>query len=565
VIRLLLWVEWRTLRHSGVTVRRLATIAMIAFFIAIMLAAFTRGAYALATVSGIAEIDALAGIGIMALFLILLLYGIPSIFNTLFGSRDVELLFTLPIPTRSIYLTKFGQSLATIGLLAIVVSLAPMIGFGAGANVGWLYYLVLPLAVATAVLGAIAICSLACLLLVQLVPVSRIKEGLTALYVLSGLLPVGIWRALPQLGTHRFEQLPLMPVWTPMRWGGSALSRAAHDEVLAFVPLLGLLALAIGLLAISTTLVERGFRLGWIQLSQGEQRRKRAGKTPAIASKGRLPGPLIVIGLKELRTLQRDIREWTQVVPSLVFFGFAIFRVLDSNSLSLLRSNSRGVWLLAQAALVGMVASSAMTLAAPALAREGPGLWLLRSLPISSWKLTLGKFWVYWLIPATLVMLAEIGVGIAFGWNPGWIAIGLVVVSIILSGAVAIGICLGTYGARYDPDHPARRLERGLMLALLVIEFLYLLVAMVPAGATLLPTSLQPALAEEASRQGGMLHVILQAAHFIVSQKASHGALVDAAGWTWLWLFGLGVTALMLSITAQRIESGVQIEIVQGG
>lgn len=560
--RLLLWVEWRKLRHSGMAVRR--DQLLIAFVIAIMLVSFTYAAYRLASDAGARTIDSLAGFGLLALFLILFLFGIPQIFNDLFSSRDVELLFTLPIPTRSIYLAKFGQILATIGLIAVGVAMVPMLGFGSGARAGWLYYVVLPLVIVAAVLASVAICSLACLLLVQVVPASRIKEGLTALYILSGVLFFAISQVLPRLGAGAFTHLPLLPVWTPMRWGGSALSRAAHNDWLALLPLAGLIVLSVVLLAASTSLVERGFRLGWIQLSEGEPRRKHSGKSQAIPASGRLPSPIVVVGLKELRTLQRDMREWTQIVPSLVFFGFAIFKILDSGGLNLLRSNSRGVWLMAQAALVGMVASSAMTLAAPALAREGLGLWLLRSLPISGWKLALGKFWVYWLLPAILVTLAEIAVGIALGWNIGWIIVGLLVVLILLAGAVAIGICLGTFGARYDPDRPTRRLTPGMSLALLIVEAIYLVIAMVPAGATLLPTSLRSVLEEEAMRQTGLLYFILRLAHFIVREKVAHAALVSGAGWFWLCVVGLGIAALMLWITAERIDAGVQNEIVQG-
>lgn len=564
MIRLLLWVDWRALRNSGTAVRRLTSIMAIAFIVAIMLVSFAYGAYRLGSAAQAQIIDSLAGFGLLALFLTLFIFGIPPIFNTLFAARDVELLFTLPIPTRSIYLVKFGEILGTIGAIAFGVSLVPMIGLGLGSRAGWFYYVVLPAVILAAVLATVAICSLACLLMVQLVPTARIKEGLTALYILSGVLSFAISQAIRGLGTGHFEHLPLFPVWTPMRWGGSALSRAAHNDWLALLPLAGLFALAALLLAVSTLLVERGFRLGWIQLSEGERRRKRSRRSQTVSAAKRLPHPILVIGLKELRTLQRDIREWTQIVPSLVFFGFAGFKILDSGGFSLLRSESRGVWLLAQAALVGMVASSAMTLAAPAIAREGLGLWLVRSLPISGWTLTLGKFWVYWLLPSVLVTLAEIVAGIVLGWSASWMLVGILVALILIAGAVSIGICLGTFEARYDPDHPMRRFGRGTSLALFFIEFIYLFIAMVPAGATLLPTSLGPALAEEADRQGGFLHFALQFAHYVVSEKARHGDVVNLLGWFWLCVFGLGTAAIMLQITAERVDAGVQIEIVQG-
>lgn len=572
--RLLIWVQWRQLVHRGLSRRGLVSVLAVILVGAVFLSGLTAGSVVLAHHASRDTFEAVASYGLLLLVIALLLADLPQIFNQLFSSRDVELLFTLPIPTRSIFLVKYGQSLLGTGLIAAVVALIPVLSYGAAGGVSWLFYPVALLVIVGAVAGIVALCYLLSLALVQVVPPRRAREFMTALTMLLGLAIALSGQLFSHVSTARVTRLNPLPLWLPMRWGADAVAQAADGDARGLLPLAGLLALALGLLAVSTLLVERSFRLGWVQQSEGGGSARKRARRKATADLSARPvtaaRPLhrteIAIGLKEARMLRRDVREWMQLVPFVVFYAVIFFQILGGgrSGIRALETSRGTLWLLIQTAILFSLTFVGTNFAAPALAREGTSIWLLRSVPISGRQMALGKFWVYWSLPAALLLLVEVTVGIAMGWPLSWIVGGIAALAVLISGAVALGIWVGTFAAQYNPDRPQQRLPPGVGLMLFVVNFIYFILAVLPAAVTLLPTSLEPDLTAVVGQTGGLLHAGLRFALYVVRQKAAHSAAVTILGALWLIAFGLGIAALTLWLTARRVDAGVQVRIIEG-
>jgi ABC-2 type transport system permease protein len=276
--------------------------------------------------------------------------------------------------------------------------------------------------------------------------------------------------------------------------------------------------------AVALTLVERGFRLGWVRLSEGEGRRRgsRATRRNATTTPA-LPGPLVAIGLKELRLLLRDVREWMMVMPFLVVGAVTLYRTATTGNGV---RDAQATWLLLQLELLGGFAFFGANFAGGAIAREGEAWWVLRSAPVSGWQVMLGKFWVYWLLPLAGALLLELSLGIGFGWRMSWLALGSVALVALSAGAIGLGLLVGAIGPRYNPERPAERLRLPAMLLLFTLLSVY-------GGVAVLPVGLAIALADNAVTH--LLSVL------------------------WLGLLGAGVAVLALRLAAGRVDAGVEI------
>src|SRR5699024_220628 len=149
------------------------------------------------------------------------------------------------------------------------------------------------------------------------VPASKANEFMTVMSFLAGLL-VYLVIMLPNftndqpLGEMILAGFPLFPDWTPMSWGSSAIIHAVNGSFDLVLPLVLIVLLACISIVITTTLVEKGFRTGWIRLSEGNSKKKKKQKKSTAQ---KISHPVIAVGKKEWLTIKRDLREWLMFMP----------------------------------------------------------------------------------------------------------------------------------------------------------------------------------------------------------------------------------------------------------
>ena len=561
-------IQWQVWRNSFKTLKTGQQIAL--FLAAIITVAFvimaTTVFSGIASVAGLSFIQSITSIGLLGAFILILLFGIPQIFNHLFSSRDLELLFTLPIPTKKIFWVKFAASFVGSPLVMGLFLFVPLIGAGITLRLPLLYYpVVFAVSISTVIL-AVAIAYLINLGFIQIIPANRAKELMTVMTALAGLVIFLIFQ-IPNLmigsevSEADFMSTFHLPDWLPMAWAARAIAEAGVGAPLALMEA-GLYTLvAIFFALLDSTLVERGLRHGWIRLSEGSSKKKVKKKASRTTR-----NPVVMLGIKEWWAIQRDIREWMVFMPAVIFFIIISmqFFINGAEMVSVLSNPSYG-WLLAQLLLVFPFMFIIGPLTSSAVAREGVATWILPTLPLSGVQIALGKFWISWLIPVVMFAVAELILGIVFSWNPFLMVLGVLGFALISCGMCGIGIWLGTIGAKYNPDNPQQRLQTGTSFLMMFLSFAYLIVGLFPLAFFLLPTGLAPYLSDIVSQGGGgLLYGLIAFADAVVRLKATSPLLTALIAIAGIIVYSLGITWITLAAAAKRLKYGVNVTIEKG-
>ncbi|ACZ39750.1 putative ABC transporter permease subunit [Sphaerobacter thermophilus] len=562
---LLLWAQWRQWVHTWLSRRRVPVIIAIALAALSFATMLTFFGYAIGRNSSLDALRPVAGLALPAVVIVVILADLPQVYGQLYVARDVELLFTLPIPTRSIFLVKYLQTLIVGNLLTIPLILIPLIGLGIGAGAHLLYYPAVVLVVFVVVAGAVAISYLMMLTLVRFLPRKRLNEIIVASQALTGLIAAlagQLFRFSDQLDRAP-DVLPVAPIWLPTTWGAIALERLGRADPFGILPALGVIATSGVLLLLSMRMVERGFRLGWVRISEGSGRKRQTRARSAAYAPPR--GPIAGIAVKEITMLRRDIRQWMSLLPMIVLFGIGLFQFIAGGGWTIAREYPSATWFVVQSGLVTFMIFAGTAFAAPAFALDGLAAWVLRTAPLSGWQIALGKFLVYWGVLAGLVIAADLIAAVVLRWSLLQAAGGVVVAVVLLTGAVALQVWIGTFGVRYDPQNPHNQLRTGIGFLVIGVSVVYFLVALLPVLLTLLPTSLEPLLADDVASASGWAATVGRALLAVVRLKIAHPVLTTGLGVLWLIATGLGIAAFALWRTARRVDAGIQIEIVQQG
>lgn len=505
--------------------------------------------------------------GFIAVIGFILLIGLPQVFKHMYGATDLQMLFTMPIPTRNIFWVKYIQSFIGIPLVLFFVIIIPLFVYGIAVGANILFYPVLILTVLSFVIIGLSIAYLLNLVLIQLIPGSRANEFMTIMSALSGLIAYLLFVFPNIVGDQSMTEklmagLPIMPEWVPMSWGSSAIIESASGSSQFLLPLILVLLLAGISVILATSLVEKGFRTGWIRLSEGSGKKsKKQGKSKM--KKTSVHHPAIAIGIKEWFAIKRDMREWLVFMPIIFFIIFPVFGFINSGAaLSDLQGHNNISWPIAQGALLFVYAIFNGPMAASSVAREGTSIWILRTLPLSGRDITLGKLWISWLLPFILLTIIECIVGVLLGWTIVQFIIGIVVKAIITVGISSVGLWLGTMGAKYNPKNPQARLKPGTAIILMVSSYLYLVLTAIPYVFLIVPVDAVD-LTDDVSEIGGFLGLLAKGAFTLLSWKVSNPVLMGIVGVIVMLILSVGIATLFIHLSAKRFDKGIEIDMSQ--
>lgn len=571
MIKVLLLNQWKmlvnTIRTQGL--KNYAGILVSAIFIGVLLFFLSKGIWAVG--ESITE-PVLAGIlsyGFLMIIGLILLLGLPQVFKHLYSATDLGLLFTLPIPTRHIFWIKYVQSFVGIPLFCFVLFLVPLVVYGILIGANFIFYPVLIVTLLAVIIIGLSLAYLFNLGLIQIVPANRANEFMTVMSVLSGLL-IYLMFMIPNIANEGslvdtlLAGLPLFPDWVPVTWGSDALVHAANGSLDFLMPFALLLVLAVVSVIVTSTLVEKGFRTGWIRLSEGgtKKKKKRATKQGRAHA---LHHPVTAVGIKEWLTVKRDMREWLAFMPLAFFIIFPLIGFFSSGArIGDIRGYNEISWPIAQGVFLFLYAVLNGTLAASSVAREGSSIWILRNLPLTGRHIALGKLWISWLLPFILLTIMEIIVGIFLGWTILQFVIGIIMKAIITTGISAIGLWLGTIGAKYNPKNPQARLKFGVSIILLVVSYVYLFIAFIPYVLLIVPLEAVDIAGDASNSIGGFFGWIASIVFTLLSWKASYPVIMSIVGVLILLLIPLGVAALFIQASARKIDKGISIDMTQG-
>lgn len=547
--------------------RNIAGYAAGMIALGIILFLFSSAVWAMSPSLNVAVLEGTLSMIFLVVIGFIILLGVPQVFKNLYSGSDLEMLFTMPIPTRKIFWIKYIQSFFGTPLFVYIMIAVPITVYGLATKVSILFYPVVLLALFAISIIGLSIAYLFNLVVIQIVPASRANEFMTVMSFLSGIL-VYFVITLPNMMNDDpitdviLSDLPILPKWVPVSWGSGAIMNSLNGSLSALLPL-ALLLLFAGVMMIATTfLVEKGFRTGYIRLSEGSSKKRKRRK----ASRGQVANirnPIIAIGKKEWFGIKRDVREWLVFLPILfvVIFGGIGF-VSGGGSLTDLRGHGDISWPIAQGLILFVYALANGTISASSIGREGENLWIIQVMPLSGRQIALGKLWISWLLPFVLLIIIEIICAILLGWTAFQLTFGLVILAFLTIGMSAMGLWLGTLGAKYHPTNPQARLNFGISIVMFILSYIYLFIMVFPVAYLVIPIEQIELPTNLEHGMSGFLGILASIVLTLLTWKISHPFIMTIVGLVFLMIISLALTSLFVFLSARQIDKGLKINMV---
>ena len=580
-------VAWNKMRHRPVG----ALIGMVVLLLGLLSILVALGFFAYGalktlpaqTVKGFLSLLFMVGLSSQVFF------GITAAFAALYMSDDLELLFMAPVPIKAVFAVK---SLAVIGsnlLTAILFVFLPGVFYGLLFQVGAsFYFLVFLVGLGLWSIGT-AVAELINLLVMRIVPSHRSKEAVGFIGALAGIMIALVFQ-IPNMLLSREaglniadwlakqEQILGVMDFLPWGWGSQALVAGISGNFLAGLGW-SLLILIVGalLFIIAFGLVERGFRRGFISLSQGEggrRRKKRVTvaneKKPQHDSNSYLlmiqedtgtASPWLgmwAVAKKDLLSMKRDTREWFgYMVPLIImvfFVGQFLFSPVESSRVSLIT------------VLVMYTVMFSGNMALQSFGREGESDWLLNSVPLAGWPVVWGKLLAAILPTLVLMEFLLVGTALAVGVSTTLIfalALGAVLLSL---GSSSIGLFYSINNCRYNPDTPQQRISPGASMLMYLINLFFILLLAIGLIYLIQPSELVSILQDlpPVTYEGGFLSGIIYGLYLLsrpllwpTTLRILLGIIVTGGVWS-LMFFGF------MAATVRQSRKGFRVELVTG-
>ncbi len=437
------------------------------------------------------------------LFTIALFWGIGTNLNQLFLRSDMELLLSLPIARRDIFLLKLAEATWSI-LIGGLLGLAAGIGFGWASGAPWFYYPWLLTAILLVMAMLVSLSMLLIMLIVRVLPAKRARDLSAVLFTLTFGVLWFAWMILTQRAepiayfvehTDSLARLGHSLRWLPTSWLALSLEALCSQQWGAFV------FSATAVLAGALLLIGLAYRVYDVTFYRSRaafhEMRPTIGH-PAVTRRQRLPllarlypRPAREIAVKDWAILRRDPRWLSSLIMPLIMGAFYIYWLGFQQRASL----PLGAEFWAATLLCPFVAwFFALAVNVPAIGAEGKNIELVRSLPLSAGALMAAKAAATapFLLAISVVVTAVLGALLALPAPWFWLAL---VQNSVLSLLFAFaGTAAGSIDPQFLADHPRRSVGvTGTYLSLFLFAFLAAAQLVLSAGLMILLAPDDPA------------------------------------------------------------------------
>lgn len=472
-----------------------------------------------------ASLLALPSLLLLFAWLMLTFSSFNSILSNLYLSGDLDLLLVAPIPMRAVFILKFFSGLFSQYIFLFFLFAPILLGFGAGMGYDGVYQVVTSFTLLLLPLLPAGLGSILVMAVVRVIPAKLAREVVSAL---GGLLAIGFYflSLTPEIapkfvGKQNIDSLlQFNKPFLPPVWAGKALIAAGqHDFFALFSYGSSFALLSLCVFVGCLVFAEHLYYIGWSNIAfQGGKSKE---KPKAIANQSAfnladsftfffnkhlspfVPAQSLAILGKDWRIFPRDLRNLQQAIFPLVLAGIWTIRlIMDSPELrneledpktveifTLLREiGSLGIAIFVCSALANAIAG-------PGISREQQAFWLLKTAPISSIRILLGKlmliFLPYPLVGTPLLIVLTLLQHASFlSFMRIWgilLLLGL--------GTSALSLSLGAIFPRLNWGNPQRQATfqascLSLLLSPLLSFFLLTLILAIPYAAAKLSSDL---------------------------------------------------------------------------
>ena len=446
-----------------------------------------------------------------ASFIGILFTSFGVLLQALYLASDMDLLLSLPLPMRAVFLAKLLQAiLPNLGLIGMF-SLPVLFGMGIANHYSFLYYPLVLILILLMALTAAGISSLLVMGIVRIFPARRVAEVLAFLGAIISIVcsqsgqftnRINFDEAATNIIPSRLAALTnLNAPWSPLAWGGRVLVDIGEGRWLS-----GLLFLILFLSSASIVFVvclqaaEQLYYSGWANMQTSPRKKKSQKSKPAISKRTssrniQLPGilPRTIRGIinKDYLVLRRDLRNLSQVITPMIFGIIYTFMLVQSGGEAPSGRGEAPAWFMDAMNNITIYANVGISLfvgwsllsrlALMGFSQEGKYFWIIKAAPISGGKLITAKFTVAYLPSLCIGLLFLTVISLVQGAPLSVFLYGLPVIAFSLAGMAGINTALGIKGANFaweDPRQMARGTTTGCLSPLISLPYMIVSLAL---------------------------------------------------------------------------------------
>jgi len=416
--------------------------------------------------------DRLIALFFVAIFFMLIFSNIIVALATLYMDKELEFLITLPINFRSIFLTKFGETVIFSSWAFVFLGGPLLLSFAHVRGVSfWFYLFLLPITLSFILVPASLGVGLM-MIVARFNPIKRGKVLLLAILVIvvPGLVFLSHFLKMGKLSGEevfplmnellkgfQFSQHPLLPSY----WATEGILLAGKRELSrSLFFFLILLANALYLPYLLFAFVPKLYYPGWVK-TKGEGMKRLYPLGKGIIGRVEkffpvLSPPTRALLFKDIRTFIRDPSQWTQFI---IFFGLLALYIanLRNRNYGILSPFWKNIISFFNLTAMGLTLSTLTTrFVFPLFSLEGKRFWFIGLAPISFKKLLVQKFWCSvifsFFITESLMIFSNIMLSVdKLIFTLSCLVVGFM--SFALSG-LAVG--LGAVFPNFHSDNPSR-------------------------------------------------------------------------------------------------------------
>ncbi|MDY6904515.1 MAG: hypothetical protein SWH61_07490 [Thermodesulfobacteriota bacterium] len=432
---------------------------------------------------------------------LLIFSSIITVLSKLYLSRDLDLVHSLPVAGRHVFLARWIESTADSSWMVVVFVLPVFIAYGIVFSAGPVFYFSFTISLVSLCITASALSAIAIAIAVNLISASRLKT----IFVFMGLLLFVVlymaFRLLrperlvdPEMFTTTLVYLkslstPSTP-WLPSTWAYDAvrasLSGSFGDTGFNLLLSVSFAAAMVMLMMITAHAV---YFAGFSKSISGRTDSMKANSRRWIwYSLFFVPRRSRTFIEKEMKTFVRDQTQWSQVflIAALIFIYVYNFKVLPFEQSPIKTVYLQNLFAFLNMGLAAFVLTAITArFAFPAVSMEKGAFWIVQSGPVSKGGFLRVKFFVYLFPLFGLTLLLIVLTNIFLQVSNFMMVLSVVTIVFMVPAIVAMGVGLGAKFPDFASENPAQAVTSFGGFVFMTTSVLYVLaMIMLEAGPT---------------------------------------------------------------------------------
>ena len=351
----------------------------------------------------------------LSFFGLLILSSMTSSVSGFFMSREIPFLLTSPVHPGAFLMQRFGLVFTQSAWMIIIFGAPPFLAYSVKMGHGWTFLagwlpVFLLLIIIPVFLGS------SCgIVLMRLLPASRVNQGLSFLTLAVGAMIIILFRMsrperlfmdVPQEEVMDFVQAMSVPdsAFMPTSWAASAVVGLGSGQMgdVYLLNLIYLLVACVGCALLTYVLFRFFYWKGLSSLDEGQIRKTRRTKSFIESGFERLPPYLGSYLIKDMLIFARDPARWTQLF---LLGALVVLYIYNAYSFPLGGFFYRNMVAFLNLAITGFVLSAlCVRFVFPSVSLEGLSMWITMSAPVPMRKFFLAKY-IFAAVPLCLISL----------------------------------------------------------------------------------------------------------------------------------------------------------------